>query len=53
MIIFIWAYFESIVLIVNIHGYIKIVVAYCESFSTNIIFALYFYFSWNQKRKTV
>ena len=51
MIIFIWSYFESIVLIVNIHAHIKIGSAYYGPFSTNIIFVLYFYFCMESREK--
>ena len=53
MIIFIWSYFESIVLIVNMRAHIKIGSAYYEPFSTNIILFYIFIFAWNQERKTV
>ena len=46
-----WGYFESIVLIVNIHAHIKIGSAYYEPFSTNIIFVLYFYFCIESREK--
>ena len=51
MIIFIWSYFELIVLIVNIHAHIKIGSAFYEPFSTNIIFVLYFYFCIESREK--
>ena len=51
MITFMWLYFESIVLIVNIHAHIKIGSAYYEPFSTNIIFVLYFYFCIESREK--
>ena len=51
MIIFIWSYFELLVLIVNIHAHIKIGSAYYEPFSTNIIFVLYFYFCMESREK--
>ena len=51
MITLMWGYFESIVLIVNIHAHIKIGSAYYEPFSTNIIFVLYFYFCIESREK--